>query len=49
MKEHDTTHEDRIVLITNDERFMIVRALEVLENAISVLEPVLSVEERCKL
>lgn len=45
MKEYDTTHEDRIVLITNDERFMIVRALGILENAISVLEPVLSVEE----
>lgn len=45
MKEQDTTHENRIVLITNDERRMIVHALGVLENAVSVLEPSLSVDE----
>ena len=45
MKDQNTTHEDRIVLITNEERRMIVHALGVLENAISVLEPVLNVEE----
>lgn len=45
MKDQNTTHEDRIVLISNEERRIIVQALGILENAISVLEPVLSVEE----
>lgn len=42
MKEQDTTHEDRIVLITNDERRMIVRALGLLETALNIEDDVCS-------
>lgn len=42
MKEQDTTHEDRIVLITNDERRMIVHALGLLETALDIEDDVCS-------
>lgn len=42
MKEQDTTHEDRIVLITNDERRMIVRALGLLKTALNIEDDVCS-------
>lgn len=42
MKEQDTTHEDRIVLITNEERRMIVRALGLLETALNIEDDVCS-------
>lgn len=42
MKEQDTTHEDRIVLITNDERRMIFRALGLLKTALNIEEDVCS-------
>ena len=42
MKEQDNTHEDRIVLITNNERRMIVRALGLLETALNIEEGVCS-------
>ena len=42
MKDQNTTHEDRIVLINNDERRMIVRALGLLESALNIEEDVFS-------
>ena len=42
MKEQDTTHKDRIVLITNDERRMIVRALGLLETALNIEDGICS-------
>lgn len=42
MKDQNNTHEDRIVLITNDERRMIVRALGLLETALNIEEDVCS-------
>lgn len=41
-EEQNNTHEDRIVLITNDERRMIVRALGLLETALNIEEDVCS-------
>ena len=41
-EEHDSTHEDRIVLVSNAERRMIVRALGLLETALNIEEGVCS-------
>lgn len=42
MKDKNNTHEDRIVLVTNAERRMIVRALGLLETALNIEEGVCS-------
>ena len=42
MKDQNTTHEDRIVLINNNERRMIVRALGLLESALNIEEDICS-------
>lgn len=42
MKDQNTTHEDRIVLITNEERRMIVHALGLLESALNIEEDICS-------
>ena len=42
MKSQDSIHEDRLVLITNDERRMIVRALGLLATALNVEDGVCS-------
>ena len=42
MRDHNNMHEDRIVLITNDERRMIVRALGLLQTALNIEEDVCS-------
>lgn len=42
MKDQNNIHEDRIVLITNDERRMIVRALGLLETALNIEDDVCS-------
>ena len=44
MKSQDNSHEDRLVLITNDERRMIVRALGLLDTALNIEDGVCSEE-----
>ena len=42
MRDQDDTHEDRIVLITNDERRMIVRSLGLLNTALTIEDDICS-------
>lgn len=42
MIDQNNTHKDRIVLITNDERRMIVRALGLLETALNIEDGICS-------